>query len=324
MASAFNFSKRGRLQEITGHKKKDNSPIPRVIAWQITLSCNSACLHCYTQAGRKRDDELTDKEVFNLAKKIVALKVPYPVFTGGDPLLHPLFFKLAEFFRKNNISLKVETNGTLLNEENIAKLIKIGFRAVEMSLDGARAETEEKLRPGSDWGKTVSALKKLSEKGIKTEVLFIPTKLNIREIGKVVELAFSLGVSGFYVGKLMKAGRAVDNFRKLEPSRAEYAKLFKTLEDKKKKYKNKMKIIYYDVVKELKNELNNPISSFFITSNGKVKIKGSLPFICGDLRKQNIRQIWHKCKKEWESEKVVNFIKQTIKSGCYPGVADNR
>ena len=287
---------------------------PLFIAWQINSECNLDCLHCCEEAGQRMPDEMNKEEIFNFLKQIVELKIPYVALSGGEPLLHPNFFEICRFLRKHNISLKVETNGEFIHGRVAKRIAKLKFRSVQVSLDGAAPPSHERLRMRGDWNKAVSACRTLIEEGVNTEIVFVPTKFNIHEIGKLIDLAYSLGVYGVYTGKIMRIGRAAQNWDILCPSDREYEQFFAALNDRVAKYDGKMKVYYYpyDVVEELKYRLKYPSASILVIPNGKIKLIGPLPFICGDLKKESLAKIWESYKKAWRKSKVIAFAKKVI------------
>ncbi len=199
--------------------------------------------------------------------------------SGGEPLFCPHIFDVCQLIRDNNISLKIETNGEFIDKETAKKFAELKMRSVQISLDGATPETHERLRLRGDWEKAVAACKLLIEYGVNTEIVFVPTQFNIHEIGEIIELAYSLGVYGFYTGKTMRIGRAAQNWDIICPSEDEYSKFFELLQEKTEKYKGKMKIYHYpyDVIEELKYRLEKPSASLLVIPNGKVKLIGPLP-----------------------------------------------
>ena len=287
---------------------------PLFVAWQIDSECNLGCLHCCEEAGHSMPDEMNKEETFRFLEQIVEAKIPYVAFSGGEPLLHPYFFEMCEYLRKNNVSLKVETNGEFIDEKTADRLAKLKFRSVQISLDGATAATHEKLRLAGDWVKAVDACRLLIKNGITTEVVFVPTKFNIHETGDLIDFANSLGVYGVYTGKIMRIGRAVKNWDILNPSDEEYEKFFAVLKEKIEKYKGRMKVYYYpyDVLEELKYRLECPSASVLVIPNGKVKLIGPLPFICGDLKKQSLAEVWHDYQKAWRNPEVIRFTKKVL------------
>jgi MoaA/NifB/PqqE/SkfB family radical SAM enzyme len=49
-----------------------------------------------------------------------------------------------------------------------------------------------------------------------------------------------------------------------------------------------------------------------VLPNGKVKLIGPLPFICGDLKKQSLNEIWESYKKAWKRSDVIEFTRKVI------------
>lgn len=287
---------------------------PLFIAWQINSECNLDCLHCCEEAGHSIPGEMNREEVFNFLSQIVDLSTPYVAISGGEPLLHPLFFDICEFIRKYNISLKVETNGEFIDEDTARRFSRLKFRSVQISLDGATAHTHQALRLSGDFSKVISACKYLVRESVNTEIVFVPTKFNIHEIGELIDLAYSLGISGVYTGKTMRIGRAAQNWEIICPSSEEYEKFFSVLKEKMEAYDGKMKVYYYpyDVLEELKIRLKYPAASLLILPNGKVKLIGPLPFLCGDLKKQTLSQVWENYKHAWQKAEVIGFAQRVI------------
>ncbi|MHC4792460.1 MAG: radical SAM protein, partial [Planctomycetota bacterium] len=274
------------LQTILEGSNFDDYSSPLFIAWQLNSACNLGCLHCCEEAGHSMPDEMTREQALNFCKQIAGLNIPYMAVSGGEPLLCPHIFDVCDFIRGNNISLKIETNGEFIDEQTALKLAELKMRSVQISLDGAKPETHETLRLTGDWEKSIAACKYLVKHGVNTEIVFVPTKFNIHDIGDIIDLAYSMGVYGFYTGKIMRIGRAAKNWHILCPSDKEYEKFFDMLQEKTAEYKGKMKIYYYpyDVIEELKYRLECPSASLLVLPNGKVKLIGPLPFICGDLK----------------------------------------
>ena len=301
------------VQKIEGSSFTDFDA-PLFIAWQLNSACNLECLHCCEEAGHSMPNELTREEIFDFCQQIVDLGVPYVAVSGGEPMLHPAFFDISEFLRSHGVSLKVETNGVLIDREVARRFAKLDFRSVQISLDGASPQVFEKLRVKGNWQKTIDVCQYLVEAGVTTEIVFVPTKFNIHETGDLIDMAYRMGIYGFYTGKIMRIGRAAQNWDILCPSDEEYEKFFEVLKEKQTKYDGKMKVYYYpyDVVEELKYRLEYPSASLLVIPDGKVKLIGPLPFICGDLRKQSLVEIWQNYEKAWKNPVVIDSTKKVI------------
>jgi len=70
---------------------------PNHPVWEITTACNLHCRHCHASGGRRSPDELTTSEGKRLLLELTGIDAfRMIVFTGGEPLVCPDIFKLAE------------------------------------------------------------------------------------------------------------------------------------------------------------------------------------------------------------------------------------
>ena len=291
---------------------------PYYVAWWITNRCNLICTHCINDSGpfNQFEDELSEHEMMRVCREILELEVPYGSLTGGEPLLHKNFFKIAEILSDGGVSLNIETDGQLVNKEVARRIAKIGVRSVQVSIDGATQQTYGIIRRTisgvASLSKALEAIKLLSEEGVMVTVSFAPTRYSINEAGKLIDMVYELGARVINTGRLMRVGRAAQNWRWLSPTEEQYRAFFDTLRKKAKEYMGKLRIVYYpySVVEELKYRLNNPAASFVIMPNGKVKMMGSMPFICADLRRHSLREAWERYKLAWRSPAVKEFIEK--------------
>ena len=53
---------------------------------------------------------------------------------------------------------------------------------------------------------------------------------------------------------------------------------------------------------------NMPPAHFILLPDGKVKLINALPFICGDLRRQSLAEVWRNYQRAWKDPRVVRFI----------------
>ncbi|MBI4669161.1 MAG: radical SAM protein [Elusimicrobia bacterium] len=285
---------------------------PLYVGWQLTNECNLACRHCLERSGpgRRGKDELDRKARFKILEEFVKNGVTYVAFSGGEPLRVSYLCSMCEFLCRENISVKIETNGQGLSLGRAKDLAGAGVKAVQVSLDGASAVIYEQLRAGGKFKKALDAIKHLTAAGLPVEVNFSPVAFNIHEIEKTIDLAASLGVFSFYTGPLMRCGRAALNCKSLGPTAGQYDKFFQTLEAKAVEYKGKMRIYFnrWGIVEELKVRLKDPAAVLIVLPNGKAKIINSLPFICGDLSRQSLTQVWENFKKAWADPRVAHYI----------------
>ena len=117
-----------------------------VVVWNSTKTCNLRCRHCYMESdNRKYSDELTTDEAKKFIDDLADFNVPVLLFSGGEPLIRPDFFELAEYAASKNVRPTLSTNGTLITREVAQRIKDIGVGYVGISLDGLK-EINDKFR----------------------------------------------------------------------------------------------------------------------------------------------------------------------------------
>ncbi len=285
---------------------------PLYVAWQLTNECNLACLHCIEESGPGKafPDELTKAQVFDVLRQIVEEDVPYLSFSGGEPMIHPHFFEMVEYVCERGAQLKVETNGRYLGTENCARLKDLGVKAVQVSLDGATADTFNRMRVRGNFDRTIEGIRNLRAAGVPIEINYSPTLFNAHEIGVAIDLAYELGAQSFYTGRTMYTGNAVKTWQKLTPTEDQYKTVFATLHQKTRDYEGRMRVHFHEMglLDELRYRLHNPAALLIVLPNGLVKLINALPFVCGDLRKDTLGEIWDNFQRAWQDPRVAGFV----------------
>jgi len=285
---------------------------PLYVAWQVTNECNLACLHCIEESGPGKAfrDELDEAQVFHVLEQMLDLEVPYLSFSGGEPMVHPLFFKMVEYVCARDAQLKIETNGHYLTPDNCARMKELGVKAVQVSLDGASRATFNRMRVRGNFDVAVEGVRNLHAASVPIEINFSPTKFNVQEIGACVDMAYELGAYSFYTGRTMYTGNAVKTWHLVAPSEDQYAAFFEVLHAKTEEYRGRMRVYFHEqgLLEELRYRLLHPAALLIVLPNGLVKLINALPFVCGDLRRQSLSEIWANFQRAWRDPRVAQFV----------------
>jgi len=117
-----------------------------VVVWNSTRTCNLHCVHCYMDSDAKQyQGELSTKEAKEFIDDLADFRVPVLLFSGGEPLIRPDFFELAEYTAAKGIRPTLSTNGTLITRDVAEQIKNIGIGYVGVSLDGLR-EVNDRFR----------------------------------------------------------------------------------------------------------------------------------------------------------------------------------
>ena len=285
---------------------------PLYVAWQLTNECNLACLHCIEESGPGKAfrDELNRTQIFDILGQLSAKDVPYLSLSGGEPMLHPLFFDMVERVCAEGSQLKIETNGHFLDADTSRRFKALGVKAVQVSLDGATRETFNRMRVRGDFDRAVAGIRTLRDNDVPIEINYSPTRFNVHEIGAAVDLAYELGAYSFYTGRTMYTGNAVKTWSKLTPTEEQYEVLFAEIYRKVDEYQGRMRVHFHEMglLDELRYRLHNPAALLIVLPNGLVKLINALPFVCGDLRHESLIDIWANFQRAWRDPQVSGFV----------------
>ena len=117
-----------------GPKRHPSGP---VVIWNLIRRCNLSCEHCYSISSDKDfAGELSTAEACSVMDDLRAYGVPVLILSGGEPLLRPDIFELAQRAKSMGFYVGLSTNGTLIDAGNIERIAATGFDYVGVSLDG--------------------------------------------------------------------------------------------------------------------------------------------------------------------------------------------
>lgn len=124
--------------------------------WHITDACDQRCKHCYifSEDTCKHLDSMTWEQMsdtfFNCLDFCrVYDRLPYFYITGGDPILHPDFWKLLALMKEHDVPFTILGNPFHLNDEVCRRLKEYGCEKYQLSLDGMRQTHDWFRKPGS-------------------------------------------------------------------------------------------------------------------------------------------------------------------------------
>ena len=160
-----------------------------VVVWNCTKTCNLNCVHCYARSEAiKYQNELTHEEGLSLIDQLADFKVPVILFSGGEPLLRPDFFELANYAASKGIRPTISTNGTRIDEDIAKRLKDMGVGYVGISLDGCEA-THDKFRgkPGA-YQMALRGIRNCVATGQKVGLRFTITRDNVQDLDSIFDL----------------------------------------------------------------------------------------------------------------------------------------
>jgi radical SAM protein with 4Fe4S-binding SPASM domain len=154
------------------------------------------------------EGDFTTEEGKKLLKDIADFSKPVVVLSGGEPLLRPDIFELAEYGTALGLRMCMATNGALVDDVVCEKMKKADIKMVSLSLDGSTAAIHDDFRqsPGAFQG-VVNAAGFFRKHGQKFLINSSFTKRNQSDIANTFKVAKSLGATAWYMFMIVPTGR---------------------------------------------------------------------------------------------------------------------
>ena len=195
-------------------KPVSRQPSGPVVIWNLVRRCNLSCKHCYSiSADIDFPGELSTSEVFGVMDDLRNFGVPVLILSGGEPLLRPDIFDISQRAKDKGFYVGLSTNGTLIDENNIADIAAMHYDYVGISIDGIR-ETHDSFRQKEGaFDASMHAIRLCREAGIKVGMRFTPTQDNAHELPLLLDIMREEQVDKLYVSHLNYGGRGNRNRR---------------------------------------------------------------------------------------------------------------
>ncbi len=106
--------------------------------FQVTRRCNFRCESCCVWKGDGGQKELSLEEVKEAASQLKKIGVQSVVLTGGEPLLREDIASIIGIFKSKNFIVRLQTNGFLLTESLLGKMLSQGLDDIYISFDSLK------------------------------------------------------------------------------------------------------------------------------------------------------------------------------------------
>lgn len=153
---------------------REDTFVPITVLISPTMRCNLQCKGCYAGKYTKEDDlpyEVLDRVI----TEAEGFGTAFFIILGGEPFIYENLIKMAE--DHSDAYFQVYTNSTLLNDEMIKKLAKVGNILPILSLEGYEELTDDRRGKGI-YQKVMTAMDKLKRAGVPFGYSCTVTKMN--------------------------------------------------------------------------------------------------------------------------------------------------
>jgi MoaA/NifB/PqqE/SkfB family radical SAM enzyme/SAM-dependent methyltransferase len=271
---------------------------------QINNACNLSCTHCLVSSGPGGIPGLSAEEIRRTIDTAAALGAERVYITGGEPFLRRDLFDLARHITEDHgCELIVLTNATLFSGRVREQLETLSRERVkfQVSIDGARPETNDPIRGAGTFAKALDGARILSDLGFDVSLTTVTTEENLDELPEIAAIVKRVGARSQHLMWSHRRGRAAESDNGFFPGNAALlAAVMKTIEaaraegialDNIETVKRRV-----NGVPGLKYDLGNAgWDSLCVYADGTVYPSAALAneraLLCGDVRRQPLPDI---------------------------------
>jgi len=163
--------------------------------------------------------------------------------TGGEPMMHPSFFELAELVHSRGFSWRMTTNATLIDDWKAKRLKELGMATISVSLDGMEKSHDSLRQRSGAWQSAVKGIKALQGVGINPMVTTVLHSGNFGELGALYSFLDEIGIEEWRPINVEPIGRACEA-NELMLTAEEFASLLLFIRDKRFDRECKMKVTF--------------------------------------------------------------------------------
>lgn len=188
--SFFQLKKEAQKMEQKSPEMKFFNPSLKKIRVEVTLRCNCKCDYCLVFQNNLPQINSSMSE--NTAQKIINfyqrnIQNGSIMISGGEPLLNWPVVKL--FIKKIKDSIKIFTNGTIINQDILGTLRKNQNVKLMISLDGKRIHNKKrKFQNGKEiYSMVIKNIKIFQKNNCNLGIACLCTNENVKDLYKITK-----------------------------------------------------------------------------------------------------------------------------------------
>lgn len=196
-------------------------PPPIALLAELTHRCPLACPYCSNPLDlTRRDAELPAETWADIFRQAAALGVLQVHLSGGEPAARRDLEEIVAAARAAGLYANLITSGIGLTAERIAALVSAGVDHVQLSVQGTRPETADRVggyRGG--FVRKMAVAEALADAGVPLTLNVVMHRHNLDELPEVFDLAERLGARRVEIACVQFQGWALANRPVLQPTR---------------------------------------------------------------------------------------------------------
>ncbi|HZV02482.1 MAG TPA: radical SAM protein [Planctomycetota bacterium] len=200
---------------------RDHLTGPLAVHLEVVAACNLTCTHCFAGELPRREEPLSLADLDRLFATLARMGAFRLGLTGGEPLLRRDLFEILDLATHHGLHPCLTTNGLLVTEPIAREFGKRELAWLNVSLDGATAESNDRVRGAGTFARVLEKLE-LLRRYARFTLAFTIMSHNAAEVGECAKLAARVGAHSAVFRPLYPVGTA-SHHRELMPSFDQYS-----------------------------------------------------------------------------------------------------
>lgn len=268
----------------------------------LTHMCNHRCTYCFQGEAHWADDRMDGDVWLDTLEQLHALGLQELTITGGEAILHPVFWRLLERAREMGLYVTLQTNGSLVGETEAERLHSLGVQYIYFSLPSLDEQVYDRVtRSKGDLRPAMQALALLKKQGLymRVKAVLTPENGEDQDIRSLCRYCNDNGVEEVHLAPFMLTARGEQRHIPTVASLRRIDGLADALQDE---YGDSMLISYpgeslYHWEPQHAGRCSGVKTHVDILPNGDVTFCAPIAkhglFIFGNVRSNSLRDIWY-------------------------------
>lgn len=133
------------------------------VSIETASRCNLKCKMCSHPTNERNSHFMGTDEFKTIIDRLLETKIRRVLFNMGEPLMNKDLFRMVTYAKDKGFFIYISTNGQLLSEKAINRVLDTGVDALKVSVEGCTPEVYEKIRIGGNFDRLFRNVVRLHE-----------------------------------------------------------------------------------------------------------------------------------------------------------------
>ena len=172
---------------------------PFYVQFEVTTNCNHRCFFCYNGEPQEKNSPLNTAEVVEILTQLKKAGVFSINFNGGEPLIRTDFFEIASQAFGLGFDLHLNSNATLIDQNNAKKLAAIFPSICTSVLSADPNKHDDFVGSKGAYERMRKGVKNLLAERVNVEINVCTFKENVGDLYDIAKQMAAPGVHVFCV-----------------------------------------------------------------------------------------------------------------------------